>query len=89
MSKKIGKDVTVVKGSSIIASPKEHEEFQEWLEEQKQERKAEEAEEIEGKQIKSEMPMDKEPSAEQLSKERTEFYEEMVKHKLKKSGAEE
>jgi len=68
MPKKIGKDV-ITKGSSIISSPKEHEEFEEWKEEQKQEKKAGETEEVEGKELKSGMPEEPEPSADQESKE--------------------
>ncbi|MEM3617347.1 MAG: hypothetical protein QXJ31_05485 [Candidatus Bathyarchaeia archaeon] len=84
MPKKIGKDVVEKKSSGIIATPKEHKEFEEWKEEQKQEKKAEEAEEIEGKQIKYAMPMEKEPSEDQILEERAKIYEEMAKLKASK-----
>ncbi|MEM3766682.1 MAG: hypothetical protein QXU45_06100 [Candidatus Bathyarchaeia archaeon] len=83
MPKKIGKDVIEKRGSAIISSPKESREYQEWKEEQKQEKKAEEAEEIEGKEIKYAMPMEKEPSEDQILEERAKIFEEMAKLKAK------
>ncbi|MEM3697845.1 MAG: hypothetical protein QXQ94_10200 [Candidatus Bathyarchaeia archaeon] len=82
MSKsKIGKDVTE-RRVAIISSPKESKEFEEWKQAREEEREENPKSEVE---IKSEVPMEKEPSADEESREYAKLAEEMAQAKLKAS----
>jgi hypothetical protein len=74
---KIGKDILEKKAVGLISTPKEHEQFEEW----KEAKKAEESEEIEGRELKSEFVEEKEPTPDQLARERAELQEEMAEAK--------
>jgi hypothetical protein len=81
---KIGRDIIEKKTSGLISSPKEEEEFEKWQEEQlAKEEEKEEKPKFQVK-IKSKIPEEPEPSAEQLARERTKDYEEMSR--LKRLG---
>jgi len=72
---KIGKDVTERKAVGLISSPRESREYEEWKEEQKEEKPKEQVE------LKSPMPIEKEPSADELARERAEILEDMAEAK--------
>ena len=72
---KIGRDITEKKGSAIISSPKESEEFEQWKEEQKEERPKEQVE------IKSKMPEEGQPTDEELNRAKAEEMAEMARLK--------
>jgi len=74
---KIGRDITDRK-VSIISTPKEHDEFEKWKQEQleEQERK------LKPKPIlKSKLPEEKEPTPDQLARERAEIQADMARLK--------
>jgi hypothetical protein len=73
---KIGRDITEKKGSAIISSPKESEEFEQWKEEQKEERPKEQVE------IKSKMPDEGQPTDEELARAKEQEMAEFAKAKL-------
>ena len=72
--KKIGRDI-ISKGASGIISAKEHEKYEQFLEERRKQKEAD----IEGKEIKTRMPEEREPSADEEEKERAKEYAEMLK----------
>jgi len=81
MPKKIGKDVINKKGTAIISTPKESEEFEKWQEEQlRKEEEREQKPKVKAK-LESRMPEEPEPSADELAKEKAKDYEEMAKWK--------
>lgn len=83
---KIGKDVIGKKSRGMTA--KESEKFQEFLAEKeakkKKTKKPEEPEEVEGKRLELKPPEEKEPTPDQLARERAKEMEEM--HRVKEAG---
>jgi hypothetical protein len=80
MPKKIGRDVLDKKGGAIL-SGKDAEDFERFQEEQldkEEEREEKPKSEVE---LKSKMPDEKEPSADELARERAEIQEDMAKAK--------
>lgn len=78
LPKKIGKDIIDKKGTSIISTPKEHEEFEEWKSEQEEEKEQKPKEQVE---LRSEMPEEKEPSTEEMTAEMAKEAEKLEKAK--------
>lgn len=84
---KIGKDVT--SGKDAILSGKDAEDFERWQAEQLA--KAEEKEEKPKRQVelKSKMPEEPEPTADQYARELAKEYEEMAKWRAKRTSQKE
>jgi hypothetical protein len=76
---KIGRDIIDKKASGLISTPEESKEFEEWREEREEEKEEKPKEQVE---LKSPMPIEKEPSADELARERAEILEDMARLKV-------